>query len=49
MKSPGQKINVTLPPNFQLLNVLGKGSFGIVVSAFDNLTSRKVAIKIISI
>ncbi len=41
-------INFELPERYEPIKLIGKGTYGAVVSATDNLTKAKVAIKKLS-
>ncbi len=41
-------INFELPERYEPIKIIGKGTYGAVVSATDNLTKEKVAIKKLS-
>jgi mitogen-activated protein kinase 1/3 len=41
-------INYELPERYEPIKLIGKGTYGAVVSAVDNLTKDKVAIKKLS-
>ena len=40
--------NFELPERYEPIKIIGKGTYGAVVSATDNLTNEKVAIKKLS-
>lgn len=42
---PDKKHNVVLPGGYELLEIIGEGSFSVVYKAFDHVTRRNVAVK----
>ncbi len=49
MKKQGiNGINFDLPERYEPIKLIGKGTYGAVISAIDNLNNEKVAIKKLS-